>query len=373
MKIKKNIYQKYPVFYRKLDKKIIKTVNAVIKSNWISSNGPYNNKLEADLVRNFNVTFCSTISSGTSALESALFSLNLKRGDEVIVPSFTIVSCINVILRLGLKPHIIDVDKDTWCLNLSILKKHVTRKTKALIYVHIFGNSDQIDLVSKYCKSNKIFLIEDCAESMFTKYKNQYTGTFGDVSTFSLYSNKLISSGEGGFVLTNNKKFYKRIESYKNLFFGKKDRFNHKDMGFNYRMTNIQSAIAWQELQIKEKYININNYIGKKYFKYLDMNKFTIQKISKDCDHIFWMVPILFNKKVNIKKIQAHLLNIGIDTRRLFKPLSKMSYLKNFNVKISLTPNSNFIYDRGIYIPSGHNLKNKDIKHISEQLNKLDL
>lgn len=371
MTLKINTNKIYPVFNRKLDKKVEFIVKKVIQSNWISSNGLFNRKFEHSIMKKFNIGFCSSVSSGTAALESAIFSLNLKKGDEVIIPSFTIVSCLNTILRLRLKPHIIDVDRDTWCLNLSILKKSITKKTKAIIYVHIFGNTSEIDLISKFCKEKKIYLVEDCAESMFTKYKNKMTGTFGDISIFSLYSNKLISSGEGGFVITNQKRLFDRVESYKNLFFGKLDRFNHKDLGFNYRLTNLQAAIAWQELKNIEKYKKINNFIGNEYKKYLNRSKFDFQLISNECDHIFWMVPVLFKKKINVKKIQKKLLELGIDSRRLFKPLSSLKFIKKYNVKSSLCKNTNSIYNRGIYIPSGHDLKIKDIKNISSLLNNL--
>ena len=328
MTVKINTKRAYPVFNRKLDKKVEIIVKSVIQSNWISSNGILTKNLR-NYKKKFNIGFCSSVSSGTTALESAIFSLNLKKGDEVIIPSFTIVSCLNVLIRLGLKPHIIDIDRDTWCLNLSILKKSITKKTKAIIYVHIFGNSSEIDLISKFCKEKKIYLVEDCAESMFTKYKKKLTGTFGDISIFSLYSNKLISSGEGGFIITNKKKLYERVESYKNLFFGKSDRFNHIDLGFNYRLTNLQAAIAWQELKNFKKYKKLNNNIGNTYKKYLNKSKFDFQIISNECDHIFWMVPILFKNDLDIKKVQEKLKVLGIDTRRLFKPLCSLKFIKN--------------------------------------------
>lgn len=362
---------KYPVFNRKLDENLKTVFNDILKSNWVSSGGSFNHKFENSIKNKFKIKHCSTISSGTAALEAALFSLNLNKNDEVIVPSFTIVSCINVIIRLGLKPRIVDVDPNSWCLNLSILKKKITSKTKAIIYVHIFGNSDEIDLISKFCKYKKIFLLEDCAESMFTSYNNKLTGTFGDISTFSLYTNKLITSGEGGFVLTNNDKLFNRVESYKNLFFGIKDRFEHKNLGFNYRLTNVQAAIAWQDLKSYKKYIKLNNFIGNKYRNYLDLNKFEFQKINIKCQHIFWMVPILFKRKINIKKVQSKLFSFGIDTRRLFKPLSSLKFLEKFNIKLIESPSAEHLYNRGIYIPCGHDLTVKDIEHISKILNKL--
>lgn len=363
----------YPVFQRKLNKKIEKKLTQVARSNWFSSFGPYNQKFENEISKMFGLNYCSLMSNGTAALISALHALDLKEGDKVMVPSFTIVSCLNAILFLRLTPVIVDVDIDTWCLNYQIIKKNYKKDIKAIIYVHIFGNSDQIDKVSSFCKKNKIYLIEDCAESMFTKYKDRFTGTFGDISTFSLYGNKLITSGEGGFTLTNKKFFNQRIKKFINLYFGDKDRFDHDDAGFNFRLSNIQASIAYEELKIVNLYKKVNNRISSLYKKYLNNEKIIFQKISSDTEHILWMMPIRFRKKVNIKKIQNKLLNNRIDTRRLFKPLSKMKYLdiKNYKFEIKSYENSDKLYKSGLYLPSGHNLTESDIKYICSIVNSL--
>ena len=371
MPIKKNTNDFYPVFQRKLNKKIGNRLSNVARSNWYSSFGPYNKLLEDKFTNHFNVKYCSLLSNGTAALIASLHALNLREGDKVMLPSFTIVSCLNAILFLNLKPVIIDVDINTWCLNEKTIKDNFTSDIKAIIYVHIFGNTDQIDKIARFCKKKKIFLIEDCAESMFTKYKNKLTGTFGDISTFSLYANKLISSGEGGFTLTNKKLFNQRIKNFINLYFGKKDRFNHLDLGLNFRLSNVQASIAYEDLKLVNNYKKINNTIGYLYKKYLNTEKIIFQDLSKDLDHILWMQPILFRKRVNIPKLQKILLNKGVDTRRLFKPLSSMTFLRRYKCIAKQCKNSKYIYNQGLYLPSGHDLNEKKIMYIANMVNKL--
>ena len=361
----------YPVFQRKLNKKIENRLNDVAKSNWFSSFGPYNKLLENHLANQFKVKYCTLLSNGTAALIAALHALNLKKGDKVMLPSFTIVSCLNAILFLNLKPVIVDVDINTWCLNDKIIKDNFSNDIKAIIYVHIFGNTDQIDRVASFCKKKNIFLIEDCAESMFTKYKNKFTGTFGDVSTFSLYANKLISCGEGGFILTNKKLLNQRIQNFINLYFGKKDRFNHLDLGLNFRLSNVQASIAYEELKLVDKYKKINNSIGHWYKMYLNKEKIKFQDLHKNLEHILWMQPILFRKRVNISELQKILFKKGIDTRRLFKPLSRMTFLRDYKCTIKQDKNSSYIYNHGLYLPSGHDLNEKKISQISNIVNNL--
>ena len=371
MPIRKNTSDFYPVFQRKLNKKIENRLSIVARSNWYSSFGPYNKLLEDKLSHKFNIKHCSLLSNGTAALIAALHALNLREGDKVMLPSFTIVSCLNAILFLNLKPVIVDVDIDTWCMNEKIIKSNFSSDIKAIIYVHIFGNTDQINKVASFCKKRNIYLIEDCAESMFTKYKNKYTGTFGDISTFSLYGNKLISSGEGGFTLTKKKIFDQRIKNFINLYFGKKDRFNHKNLGLNFRLSNIQASIAYEELKLVNFYRRTNNFISHCYKKYLNKEKIIFQYLQDEVDHILWMQPIIFKKKVNIAKLQKKLLNKGIDTRRLFKPLSKMAYLKKYKCIIKQDKNSSYIYNQGLYLPSGHDLNEKKIIYIANIVNKI--
>lgn len=362
-----------PVYSRKFDHSEIINLKNVISSGWVSSGGYYSNKLILDFSNYINQDYVSLVSSGTAALETAFAGINLKKGDEVIIPNFTIISCLNAVLKFGAKPVLVDVDRNTWLMNIKEVKQSITKKTKAILAVNIFGNPVNINSLRKLNKNKKIYIIEDCAESVGSKINNKIAGSKSDISIFSFFTNKLITSGEGGAICTSNKLIFKRVEDYKNLFFGKKERFNHREIGYNYRFTNLQAAIAYSSMKKINKNINILKKNGQLYFKLLSKNKNIIfQETNENALKIWWMYPIVFkNLKLNINKIRSHLLKKSIDTRNLFKPLDTMSFLKKYDYQSTGNINSNFLYKNGLYLPSGLDLTNKQINYICEEVNDL--
>ena len=353
-----------PVFSRKFDKKDISAVVKSLKNNWVSANGPYSKKLKDGIKKKFNTKYVSLVSSGTAALECSLKAINVKKGDEIILPAFTIVSCLNVILRFGAIPIIVDVDKDTWLISESEIIKNISKKTKAIMVVHIFGNCFDVESLKKKI-NKKVYIIEDCAEAIGAKKQNKYVGTIGDIGTYSFYSNKTITSGEGGMVWTNNKKLFNRIEGYINLFFGKKERFDHIDIGFNYRMSDLQSALAYSQFKKFNSNIKKINKIASNYQKYLD-NKLVIYQKNNNCSSVWWMIAIVLPNKIIANKLMNYLKSKEIDTRNLFKPLNRMKFLK---IKKKDNKNSDYLYKHGLYLPSGFDLKLKEIKLISKYVN----
>lgn len=352
-----------PVFSRKFDKDDLKHVKKCVQSNWVSANGPYSKKLKEEVKKKFNVKYVSLTSSGTTAIECALKAINIQKGDEVIVPAFTIVSCLNTILKFNAKPVIVDVDKETWLISEKKILSHITKKTKAIMVVHIFGNCfDVLKLKKKINK--KISIIEDCAEAIGAKINGSYVGTLGDVGTFSFYTNKTITCGEGGMVWSKKKKFNEIVENYSNLFFGKIERFNHSDIGFNYRLSDLQCALAFSQLKKFDKNIKKINFVANEYKKYLNQKLIKFQKNNK-CDSVWWMIPIVLPKKISANSLMSFLKSKNIDTRNLFKPLNEMKFLK----KQIHCKNSHYLYKQGLYLPSGHNLTSKKIFKISNLVN----
>ncbi len=352
-----------PVFSRKFDNKDIYHVKKTLELNWVSSNGNYSKKLIEGIKKKFNTRYVSLVSSGTSALECALKACNIKKGDEIILPAFTIISCLNVILKFGAKPVILDVDINTWLIKEEEIIKNITKKTKAIMIVHIFGNCFNVSKLKKKLPS-RISIIEDCAESIGAKVGKKYVGTFGDVATFSFYSNKTITAGEGGMLWTNSKKKFEIIENYKNLFFGKRERFDHNDIGFNYRMTDLQSALAFSQFKKFEINLKKINKVAKTYKKYLNLDNIKFQQNNK-CKSVWWMIAFLIKSKAKSKKLMNYLKKHKIDTRNLFKPINEMKFYKKGEKKI----NSRYLYDYGLYIPSGYDLTEKKIKYISKKIN----
>ena len=364
--------KKIPVFNRVFDNDDLKYIKTVIKNNWISSNGQFTNKFENKFSNLINHKYVSMVSSGTSALECALAALNLKKGDEVILPNFTIISCLNTILKFEAKPVILDVCKETWLIQIEKILHAINSKTKAILIVNIFGNPFNVKELKSKLKNKKITIIEDCAESLCSYNNGNISGSVSDISIFSLFSNKLITSGEGGVVCTTNKNYIKRINNYKNLFFGKKERFNHSEIGYNYRLSDLQAAMAYSSfLKIKKNIKNINR-VGNLYKKYLSKNhRIIFQKENNNSKKLWWMYPIIFkNINNNIEKIRNHLLKNHIDTRNLFKPLDTMSFIKKIKYKTYGNKNSMFLYKNGLYLPSSYLLKENQIKYISNVINE---
>jgi len=364
--------KKIPVFYRSFDNKDLSYVSSAIKNNWISSNGSFSKKFEIKFSKLIKHKYVSMVSSGTSALECAMAALNLQKGDEVILPNFTIISCLNAILKFDAKPVILDVCKDTWLLDTKKILQAVNSKTKAILIVNIFGNSFNVKELKLKLKNKKVTIIEDCAESLCSYNNGLISGSVSDISIFSLFSNKLITCGEGGVICTSNKNYINRINNYKNLFFGKKERFNHSEIGYNYRLSDLQAAMAYSSLlKINSNIKNINR-VGNLYKKYLSKNdRIIFQKENDNSKKLWWMYPIIFkNINNNIKKIRNHLSKNYIDSRNLFKPLDTMPFLKKIKHKTYGNKNSMFLYKNGLYLPSSYSLTESQIKYISNVINE---
>ncbi len=367
----------FPVSMPNVTQKDIISVNKALKAGWISSEGPEVKKFEKNFSKYIGHKYAVAVSSGTAALEIAIKSLNLKKGDEIIIPNFTIISNALAAIKQDLKIKLIDCGKFDWNMDISQIKKNISKKTKAIIATHIYNFPLRIDLLKKICKKKKIFIIEDAAEVLGQKLNKKLCGSYGDISTFSFYANKQITTGEGGMITTNNKKLYEKSSSLKNLSFGKKDRFNHDDIGWNYRMTNIQASLGISQLNRINQIVRTKHKIGLEYYKRLKSNSnLYIPEIRKKyAKNIYWVVAILIlNKKLKIdaKNMMKKLKAEGIATRPFFWPMHMQKILKKYNIsKNTSFPNSNYICKYGLYLPSGLNLKTSEINFICSKINKI--
>ncbi len=338
-----------------------------IKSGWISSNGKYVKKFEKKFANFVGRKFSTCVNNGSVALEIAVKSLNLKSGSEVILPTFTIVSCCNAIIKAGLKPVLVDCDKDTFNMNIDQVKKKINKKTSAILMVHIYGITVDVDKILKLANKYKLKIIEDAAEVHGQKYKKKLCGSFGDISTFSFYANKHITTGEGGMILTNNKKIYENIMSLKNLYFGKGlNRFKHYGIGSNQRFTNLQASVGLAQLENIKKIIKKKFFIGNYYSKKLSLleNKIClpIQKVNY-CKNIYWVYAILIrdNCKYNADKVIKLLKNEGVECRPFFYPMHLQPIYKKMKIFDNRSyPISEKISMKGFYIPSGIGITKKE-------------
>ena len=353
-----------------------KSVFETVKSGWISSSGKNIKLFENNLSKFVNRKFGCAVSNGTAALEIAVKSLDLKKNDEIIIPSFTIISTANSIIKNNLKPVLVDSDLSTWNIKISDIEKKITKRTKALMIPHIYGFPCDMNRILKICKKHKIYLIEDAAEMIGQRYKNLPCGSFGDISTFSFYANKHITTGEGGMIFTNNSKLYKKFIAHRNLNFGIKNRFDHNDISWNYRLTNMQAALGLSQLKRINKIIKRKREIGDFYYENLKNNEniFIQPKKISYARNIYWVFGIILKKKSkNFRAIiQKELLKKGIETRRFFWPMHKQTVFKKLKVfKKGNYPNSEFMSQNGFYIPSGLNLNNKELRYITKTINRI--
>ena len=366
-------YKKFiPVNTPLINNKDALSVAKEIKSGWISSEGPSVKEFEKKIAKFLDRKFGCAVSSGTAALEIAIRSLGLNKNDEVIMPSFTIISNAMAIVKSSAKPILIDVNLNTWNIKIEDIEKKITKKTKCLMIPHIYGLANDMDKILKITKKYNLYLIEDAAEVFGLKYKNKQCGSFGDISILSFYANKHITTGEGGMLLTNNPKLNEKFKDYRNLCFGsKKNRFNHYDISWNYRYTNIQAALGLSQLKRIGKIIKKKHEIGNYYYKHFKNIKNIILQPNKlsYCKNIYWVFGIVLkrNNKNNIGSVIKKLQSKNIGTRPFFWPMHKQDAFKkkNYfkNIKLS---NSEFISKNGFYLPSGLGLTSKELKFVKD-------
>jgi perosamine synthetase len=350
------IYVNRPAFLGNEKKYLLNCIN----TGWISSDGSYVKKFENKFAKFVNRKFSTTVSNGSVALELAIRALKLKKGSEVILPTFTIISCCNAIINAGLKPVLVDCYPDTWNMNVQDVIKKITKKTSAIMIVHIYGITVDVDPIISLARSKKLKIIEDASEVIGQRYKNNMCGSFGDVSTFSFYVNKHITTGEGGMIVTNKKKIYQRLLKLKNLYFGKgTNRFKHKEKGWNCRLTNLQAAIGLAQLEKIKKIVKKKFFIGNYYRKNLLNlgNKITLPLDSNAyCKNIYWVYGLIIKDKINIKagKIIDILKRKGVECRPFFYPMHKQPVFKKIGIfKKEYYPISEKLSAKGFYIPSG--------------------
>jgi len=353
----------------------IKKVNKSLKEGWISSDGPEVKSFEKNFSKKIKKKYSIAVSNGTAALEISIKALNIKKNDEVIIPNFTIISNALAVIRQNAKPVLIDCDLKTFNIKINDIENKINKNTKAILITHIYSFSNDMDKILKICKKHNLYLIEDAAEVIGLKYKNRMCGSFGNLSTFSFYANKQITTGEGGMISTNNFKLYKKCQSLRNLCFGKKQRFNHEDIGWNYRITNIQATLGLSQLKNLNNIVKKKMYIGKYYYKKLSKNKniyMTPPKISYS-KNIYWIVGIMIkNKKILASKIIKKLNYYGIGARPFFWPMNEQNIFKKMKLfKKNKYPNSYYLSRYGFYIPSYPQLKDSEMNYIISIINKI--
>lgn len=351
-------------------------LNECVDTNWISFEGPFVKKFEQGMAELANRKYAVAVSNGSVALDTAVLALRLGEGDEVIMPTFTIMSCAAPLVRVGAKPVLVDSDSYTWNMKVEDIEPKITSKTKAIMVVHIYGlpvdMAPVLDLARKY----NLYIIEDAAEMHGQTYNGRPCGSFGDISTFSFYPNKHITCGEGGMVLTNDEDLAERCASIRNLFFSPKKRYVHEELGYNFRMTNLQAAVGVAQLEKLDRTVAKKRHIGTLYNKLLknvDGLHLPLEKTDY-ADNIYWVYGIVLDDDLPIdadafmKRLGAE----GIGCRGFFWGMHEQPVFKKMKLfEGESYPVAERLARRGLYIPSGVNLTDDDQEYVVEKVKEV--
>lgn len=344
----------------KLDGNEKKYVNECLDTGWISSEGPFVTRFEENFSKYIGHDHGIATCNGTASLEVALYAAGVSEGDEVILPSFTIISCVAAILRLGATPVLVDCDPDTWCMDVSQLSDKINSKTKAIMPVHIYGHAVDMDPVMELASKYNLIVIEDSAEVHGAEYKGKKLGSIGHISSFSFYPNKLITTGEGGMVLTSDPVMAERARSYRNLCFQTKERFLHEELGYNFRMTNVQAAIGVAQLERIEKVISFKREMGEYYIRQLNEIEGIKTQVEKEwAKQVYWMYCIELDPKLGVdaKYMQQKLGEKKIGTRPFFRGMHDQPVFKKMRLfEGEKYPVTDHAFKYGLYLPSGMTL-----------------
>ena len=357
-----------PVSSPYLDSKAKKYVNRCLNTNWISSQGEYISKLEKILAKYHGVSYCVVTSSCTTAIHLAIKSIGIGTGDEIICPNLTFIAPANMIALSGAKIQLVDIDPETFAIDHKQIKKKINKKTKAILVVHQMGHAADMDPIIKLAKKYKLKIIEDNAESIGGKYKGKKLGTLGDVATLSFFANKIITSGEGGAILTNSKKIYEKCNILRDHGMSKFKRYHHLDLGYNYRMTNMQAAIGFSQVKILNKILKKRKKQLSLYNNQLkEIKEIKIRSYKKWCTPVHWLTTITIKKKNTRNKLIKYLHKNGIDARPMINPVHHALHFKSIFKKQKFT-NSEYVSANSIHLPSSTNLKEKQIKFICKKI-----
>jgi perosamine synthetase len=361
-----------PVFQPEINKKDIKFVVDALRKGEISGNfGDYLESFEQNFASYCGSRYGVAVSNGTTALQLAIKVLDLEPGSEVLISSTTNIATALAVIHNNLIPVTVDSELSTWNLDIDLIEPLITEKTKAIIPVHIYGHPVNMERLSIIANKYNLKVIEDCAESHGATMNGKVTGSFGLMGCFSFYANKIITTGEGGMVITDNKELSEKLKLYRNLGFGE-PRFVHKVAGFNFRMSGYQAALGLSQLSRIEKIIDKKRRIAHRYNKNFSHNNLVRGPVEKDwAKNVYWMYAIVLSNEAGITRdsLVHKLHQEGIETRTFFCPMDQQPALQGRVKQKTLDANSDYLWRQGLYLPSSHNLTDKEIDKISGLIN----
>lgn len=348
-----------------------------IDSGWISSEGPFVKAFEEKFAARIGRKHAITVTNGTAALDAAIEALGIGPGDEVIMPSFTIISCITQIVRNGAKPVLVDSDPCTWNMDVTKIEQKISPRTKAIMAVHIYGLPVDMDPLLALARKHNLKVLEDAAQMHGQTYKGRACGSFGDLSTFSFYPNKHITTGEGGMIVTDSDDLAEQCRSLRNLCFKPESRFVHDRLGWNLRMTSMQAALGLAQLERLDEFVARKRRMGLMYQEML-ADVIGVQlplKATEYADNIYWVFGLVLNESLGLTAADAvrRLAEQGVGCRPFFCPMHQQPVLLRMGVidKSDRCPVAERLYEHGFYIPSGMALTDREITTVAGKVRDL--
>ncbi len=357
-----------PVNVPSLDGREAEYLSRCIETGWISSEGPFVGEFEETFARKVGRRFGIAVANGTAALEVGVQALKLGPGDEVILPTFTIISCAGAVVRAGGTPVVVDCDPRTWNMDVEQIESLITPRTRAIMVVHIYGLPVDMDPLLEIARKHGLAVIEDAAEAHGLTYKGRSCGSFGDLSTFSFYPNKLITTGEGGMIVTDDEHLAERCRSIRNLCFQPEARFVHEELGFNYRMTNLQAALGLAQMERMAQFIQKKRAFGAAYDHWLDGLSAFEKPLARTpfADNIYWVYGLVLTDHAltsTAKEAAGLLHQHGVGTRPFFWPMHEQPVFKRMGLFAGVSlPVSERLARRGFYVPSGLGIELEDVR-----------
>jgi perosamine synthetase len=365
-----------PVNTPLLDGNEAKYLAECVRTGWISSEGPFIERFESAIARISGRNHGVAVSNGSVALDIAVHALKLSPGDEVILPTFTIISCAAAIVRAGLVPVVVDCDPATWNMTAEGVEAAITPRTRAIMLVHIYGLPVDLEPIMALARKHDLRVIEDAAEMHGQTYRGQPCGSFGDLSTFSFYPNKHVTTGEGGMILTDDEQMAERLRALRNLCFQPQQRFVHEELGWNARMSNLQAALGVAQTERLDEMVGIKRRTGRLYDQLLEDVEVIQRPVARTnyADNIYWVYGVVLKHDVEFdaKEAMRRLTEKGIGTRPFFWCMHEQPVLRRRGLFANESyPNAERIARRGFYLPSGLALKEDQIVRAARALKEI--
>ncbi|HEV8410992.1 MAG TPA: DegT/DnrJ/EryC1/StrS family aminotransferase [Gemmatimonadaceae bacterium] len=353
----------------------IAAVMDCLRSGWISSHGAHLDAFESQWAAYCGRRHGVSVVNGTAALELAVAALRLEPGSEIIMPSFTIVSCVFAALRTGAVPKLVDADPLTWTMDIDAVRAAIGPRTRAIMPVHIYGHPVDMDPILELGAEHELRIVEDAAEAHGAEYKGRRCGSFGDVSCFSFYANKLITTGEGGMLVTDDDTIAERARLLRNLAFDPARRFHHAEMGFNFRMTNVQAALGLPQIARMDAIIAKKRWIGGEYTRRLaDLSSMHLPVEKSWARSVYWMYGVVLDERVGFdaNEVARRLAALGVETRPFFLGMHEQEVFRRQGLFAGESyPVAERIARRGLYLPSGLTLTPVQLERVVDAVREV--